>query len=178
MLAHVEPSPATPIAMLVGCLVLVFSFEATNGFHGTDANTMRPTPGTIWSGLMKFVGILASGIAVACALIELLPPDVLSPPDDFLAVTMLVALFASACFIATWWFGIPTSSSYCIIGAPGGAASATFMCVFVAAPGDKSASSLGSMGLSALSCVFGVLLFHFVLQIPMPALEFGGWSLL
>jgi PiT family inorganic phosphate transporter len=32
---------------------------------------------------------------------------------------MLVALFASACFwnIATWWFGIPNSSSHCIIGA-------------------------------------------------------------
>jgi PiT family inorganic phosphate transporter len=32
---------------------------------------------------------------------------------------MLVALVASACFwnIATWWFGIPNSSSHCIIGA-------------------------------------------------------------
>jgi PiT family inorganic phosphate transporter len=59
------------------------------------------------------------GISVAYALVELLPPDVLSPPDGSPAVPMLVSLFISACFwnLATWYFGIPNSSSHCIIGA-------------------------------------------------------------
>jgi inorganic phosphate transporter, PiT family len=73
----------------------------------------------VWSGIMNFIGVLVGGIAVAYALVELLPPDVLSPPDGSPAVTMLVALFVSAGLwnIGTWWFGIPNSSSHCIIGA-------------------------------------------------------------
>jgi hypothetical protein len=35
-----------------------------------------------------------------------------------------------------------------------------------------------SSGLSALICVFGLLLFHFVFQISTPVLKFLGWSLL
>jgi inorganic phosphate transporter, PiT family len=115
------------IGILVVCLILVFGFEATNGFHDTAnavatviyTNALRPTQAVVWSGIMNFIGVLVGGIAVAYALIELLPPDVLSPPDGSPAVTMLVALFVAAGFwnVATWWFGIPNSSSHCIIGA-------------------------------------------------------------
>src|ERR1700690_1644533 len=73
----------------------------------------------IWSGVMNFIGVLVGGIAVAYALVQILPPDVLTPPDGAPAVPMLVAMFASALFwnILTWAFGIPNSSSHCIIGA-------------------------------------------------------------
>jgi hypothetical protein len=57
-------------------------------------------------------------------------------------------------------------------------APATFACVFVAALGDKKASWTGCFGLATLIMVFGVSLFHFVLQIPMPVLKFMGWSIL
>ena len=55
---------------------------------------------------------------MAYALVELLPPDVLSPPNGDPAVPMLVALFATALAwnIFTWLFGIPNSSSHCVIG--------------------------------------------------------------
>lgn len=68
---------------------------------------------------MNFIGVIVGGISVAYALVELLPPNVLSPPDGAPAVPMLVSLFISACFwnLATWYFGIPNSSSHCIIGA-------------------------------------------------------------
>ena len=127
MLSNIVPSSDVAIAILIVSLILVFAFEATNGFHDTAnavatviyTNSLAPTPAVIWSGIMNFIGVLVGGIAVAYALVELLPPDVLSPPDGSPAVTMLVALFAAACFwnIATWWFGIPNSSSHCIIGA-------------------------------------------------------------
>jgi PiT family inorganic phosphate transporter len=69
--------------------------------------------------LLNFIGVIVGGIAVAYALVEILPPDVLTPPDGSPAVPMLMALFASAFFwnVLTWAFGIPNSSSHCIIGA-------------------------------------------------------------
>ena len=127
MLVHFTPSSDVVIAMLVLCFFLVLAFEATNGFHDTSnavatviyTNSLKPIPAVIWSGLMNFLGVIVGGIAVAYALVEILPPDVLTPPDGAPAVPMLVSLFASALLwnVATWWFGIPNSSSHCIIGA-------------------------------------------------------------
>ncbi|WP_419730251.1 inorganic phosphate transporter [Lichenicola sp.] len=127
MLAHFDPASGIVIAMLVFCFVLVLAFEATNGFHDTSnavatviyTNTLKPIPAVILSGIMNFVGVLVGGIAVAYALVEILPPDVLTPPNGAPAVPMLVSLFASALLwnVLTWFFGIPNSSSHCIIGA-------------------------------------------------------------
>ena len=134
MLVHFMPASGIVIAMLVACFVMVLAFEATNGFHDTSnavatviyTNTLRPIPAVILSGIMNFVGVLAGGIAVAYALVEILPPDVLTPPDGAPAVPMLVSLFLSALFwnVLTWAFGIPNSSSHCIIGALIGVAAA------------------------------------------------------
>ena len=112
--------------MLIACFILVLAFEATNGFHDTSnavatviyTNTLKPVPAVIWSGIMNFVGVLVGGIAVAYALVGILPPDILTPPNGAPAVPMLVSIFVSALFwnILTWAFGIPNSSSHCIIG--------------------------------------------------------------
>src|SRR5438067_10801320 len=127
MLSNIVPSSDVAIAILVVSLILVFAFEATNGFHDTAnavatviyTNSLAPTPAVIWSGFMNFVGVLVGGISVAYALVELLPAEVLSPPSGAPAVSMLVALFVSALFwnIGTWWLGLPNSSSHCLIGA-------------------------------------------------------------
>ncbi len=127
MLIHFAPSSDVVVAMLVVCFLMVLAFEATNGFHDTSnavatviyTNTLKPVPAVVWSGIMNFVGVLVGGIAVAYALVEILPPDVLTPPDGAPAVPMLVAIFASALFwnVLTWGFGIPNSSSHCVIGA-------------------------------------------------------------
>ncbi len=127
MLAHFVPASGMIIAMLVFCFVLVLAFEATNGFHDTSnavatviyTHALKPVPAVVWSGLLNFIGVLVGGIAVAYALVEILPPDTLTPPDGSPAVPMLVAIFVSALFwnVLTWFFGIPNSSSHCIIGA-------------------------------------------------------------
>src|SRR5437588_11292694 len=127
MLSNIVPSSDVAIAILVVSLILVFAFEATNGFHDTAnavatviyTNSLAPGPAVVWSGVMNFVGVLVGGIAVAYALIELLPAEVPSPPDGGPAVAMLVSLFIAALTwnIATWWFGLPNSSSHCLIGA-------------------------------------------------------------
>jgi inorganic phosphate transporter, PiT family len=127
MLTHLDPASVLAVGLLIFALIMVMMFEATNGFHDAAnavatviyTNSLRPTQAVIWSGLMNFVGVLVGGIAVAYALVELLPPEVLSPPDGGPAVAMLISLLVSALVwnIATWWFGLPNSSSHCLIGA-------------------------------------------------------------
>lgn len=127
MLSNLDPASALAIALLIFSLLLVIAFEATNGFHdaanavATVIYTKSLTSGkaVVWSGFMNFVGVLVGGISVAYALVELLPAEVLSPPSGAPAVSMLVALFVAALFwnVGTWWFGLPNSSSHCLIGA-------------------------------------------------------------
>jgi PiT family inorganic phosphate transporter len=127
----VRGGPADPVGPANGialafCFALVCAFEFANGFHDTAnavatviyTNSLKPQVAVVWSGMMNFLGVLIGGIAVAYALVELLPPDVLSPPNGSPAVPMLVALFATALAwnVFTWWFGIPNSSSHCVIG--------------------------------------------------------------
>jgi hypothetical protein len=73
------------------------------------------------------------------------------------------------------WFGW-----LCILGGPvlfiilgqyGGMIPAVFACVFVCALGDKTATYKSSAILAAGVTVFGVLLFHYLLNIPFPLLR-------
>ena len=124
---HFTPSSPEALLALVFCFILVCIFEFANGFHDTAnavatviyTNTLKPRTAVLWSALMNFIGVLIGGIAVAYTMVELLPPEVLSPPNGDPAVPMLVALFATALAwnLFTWWFGIPNSSSHCVIGA-------------------------------------------------------------
>ena len=73
------------------------------------------------------------------------------------------------------WFGW-----LCILGGPilfiilgqyGGMIPAVFVCVFVCAIGDKTATYKSSAMLAAGVTLFGVLLFHYLLSIPFPLLR-------
>src|ERR1700761_5679018 len=127
MLTNLDPASALAVGLLVFALVMVVAFEATNGFHDAAnavatviyTKSLSPFQAVFLSGVMNFIGVLVGGIAVAYALVELLPAEVLSPPSGGPAVAMLVALFIAALFwnLLTWWFGLPNSSSHCLIGA-------------------------------------------------------------
>jgi PiT family inorganic phosphate transporter len=120
--------------MLVVCLVMVLAFEASNGFHDSSnavatviyTHSLQPGQAVVWSGVMNLVGVLVGGISVAYALVGILPPDVLAPPDGSPAVPMLMSIFASALIwnVLTWAFAIPNSSSHCVIGSLIGVAAA------------------------------------------------------
>jgi PiT family inorganic phosphate transporter len=127
VLSNLDPTSALAVALLIFALLMVIMFEATNGFHDAAnavatviySKSLRPAHAVVWSGVMNFLGVLLGGIAVAYAIVELLPAEVLSPPDGGPAVAMLVALFVAALVwnIGTWWLGLPNSSSHCLIGA-------------------------------------------------------------
>lgn len=126
MLHFTPDSPSSIIALLV-CGLLVCVFEFVNGFHDTAnavatviyTRSLRAGTAVVLSGIMNFLGVLTGGLSVAYAMVELLPPDVLSPPDGTPAVPMLLSLFGTALVwnLLTWRAGIPNSSSHCVIGA-------------------------------------------------------------
>src|SRR6201992_372344 len=105
---------------------MVILFEATNGFHDAAnavatviyTKSLAPGQAVVLSGVLYFVGVMVGGIAVAYAFVELPPAEAMSPRDGGPAVAMLVSLFSAALFwnIGTWWFGLPNSSSHCLIG--------------------------------------------------------------
>src|ERR1700678_1669212 len=126
MLTHLDPASALAVGLLIFALLMVVIFEATNGFHDAAnavatviyTKSLQPVQAVVLSGVLNFVGVLVGGIAVAYALVELLPAEVLSPPDGGPAVAMLVALFVAALAwtLGTWWLALPNSSSHCLIG--------------------------------------------------------------
>jgi PiT family inorganic phosphate transporter len=127
MLNNLDPASALAIALLIFALIMVILFEATNGFHDAAnavatviyTKSLGAGQAVVLSGVMNFIGVLVGGIAVAYTLVELLPAEVLTPPDGGPAVAMLVSLFVAALFwnIGTWWLALPNSSSHCLIGA-------------------------------------------------------------
>ena len=126
MFSHLVPDSPLTFYVLCGCLILVLAFEFSNGFHDAAnavatviyTNSLKPAVAVMLSGVMNFLGVLIGGIAVAYALVQILPPEVLSPPNANPAVGVLAALFLSGLVwnLGTWALAIPNSSSHALIG--------------------------------------------------------------
>jgi putative Ca2+/H+ antiporter (TMEM165/GDT1 family) len=63
---------------------------------------------------------------------------------------------------------------FIILGRNFGMIPGTFSCVFIAALGDRNATWLGTFILATVITVFGVGLFSYFLQVPMPILTWWG----
>ena len=144
-------------------MVAIGGLMALKGPTYSVGTLMHMGPGFLPTAL----GVILIGIGVAIAMTAVTVPD----GEDEDIIPAEPQWFAWACILLS-------PIAFIVFGSLGGLAPATFMCVFVASLGDKQATWLGSFVLSALICFFGVMLFHFVLQIPMPVLKFMGWSLL
>ena len=73
------------------------------------------------------------------------------------------------------WFCILMSPvAFIVFGRYFGMAAATFSCVFIAALGDKTATWIGTIVLSAVVTIFGVTLFSYFLQVPLPIFTWRG----
>ena len=76
-----------------------------------------------------------------------------------------------------WWAWLCILMSpvaFIFFGRYFGMAPGTFACVFIAALGDKTSTWKGVFILSAVVTVFGVALFSYFLQVPMPIFTFRG----
>ena len=89
MLNDIAPGSLLAVELLAISLLLVLAFEFSNGFHDTAnavatviySRALKPLVAVVLSGTLNFAGVLLGGLAVAFTLIDLIPPDVLTPPD-------------------------------------------------------------------------------------------------
>jgi putative Ca2+/H+ antiporter (TMEM165/GDT1 family) len=73
------------------------------------------------------------------------------------------------------WFCIITGPAlFIILGKYGGMVPATFACVFVSALGDRETTLKAALILAAGITVSGVILFAYLLKIPMPIFQWGA----
>lgn len=113
--------------LLVVSLGIALSFEFVNGFHDTAnavatviyTKSLRARTAVVLSGLCNFCGVHLGGIAVAYAIVHLLPVDLLVSVDTNLGLAMVFSLLVSAILwnFGTWYLGLPASSSHTLIGA-------------------------------------------------------------
>jgi phosphate/sulfate permease len=117
---------AGQVILLVIALVIAFGFEVINGFHDTAnavatviyTKSMKPTPAVVWSGLWNFIGVHAGGIGVAFSIVHLLPVDLLVNIKTGRGLAMVLSLLGAAIIwnFATWYRGLPASSSHSLVG--------------------------------------------------------------
>jgi PiT family inorganic phosphate transporter len=110
------------IAILAVLLALGFDF--VNGFHDTAnacatviyTKALKPGVAIVMSGILNFAGALLVGTAVATAITHIIPSAAVTLP-----IVVAVLMAAVIWNLITWWYGIPVSSSHCLIGSLFGA---------------------------------------------------------
>ncbi|TSA25368.1 MAG: anion permease [Bacteroidetes bacterium] len=112
--------------LLLVCLLAACAFEFINGFHDTAnavatviyTHSLKPWAAVVWSGIWNFIGVNVGGIAVAIGIINLLPLEALVDHNLWHNLAIILALILTAIVwnLATWYMGIPCSSSHTLIG--------------------------------------------------------------
>lgn len=112
---------------VIGIVIfLALAFDFINGFHDTanaiatsvSTRALKPRTAIILAAVMNFIGaILFTGVA------KKIGGSVTDPTtlDNGLEVVIATLLAAIIWNLATWWLGIPSSSSHALIGALAGA---------------------------------------------------------
>ena len=125
-LSIVHTSSAFPYLLLGVALLIALGFEFVNGFHDTAnavatviyTHSLEPHVAVVWSGLWNFIGVLTSSGAVAYSVITLLPVELILKVSQGSGFAMVFALLVAAILwnLATWYRGLPASSSHTMIG--------------------------------------------------------------
>ncbi|QCR38828.1 inorganic phosphate transporter [Nissabacter sp. SGAir0207] len=121
-----EYSSSLPFILLGVALLAALGFEFVNGFHDTAnavatviyTRSLPPTVAVVLSGIFNFLGVLFSTGAVAFGIISLLPVELILQAGSSESFVMIYALLFAAIIwnLATWWLGLPASSSHTLIG--------------------------------------------------------------
>ena len=125
-LSPVRQASILPYILLGAALLIALGFEFVNGFHDTAnavatviyTHSLEPHVAVVWSGLWNFIGVLTSSGAVAFAIVALLPVEMILKVSKGTGFAMIFALLVAAVMwnLATWWRGLPVSSSHTMIG--------------------------------------------------------------
>jgi PiT family inorganic phosphate transporter len=81
-------------------------------------HSLEPHIAVVYSGILNFVGVLLSSGAVAWAIVSLLPVELILKGNNGSGFAMVFALLVAAILwnLATWYRGLPVSSSHTMIG--------------------------------------------------------------
>jgi PiT family inorganic phosphate transporter len=125
-LSVVHSASVFPFILLGVALFIALGFEFVNGFHDTAnavatciyTHSLEPHIAVVYSGCMNFVGVLLSSGAVAYSIVNLLPVELILKVSSGSGFAMVFALLIAAILwnLATWWRGLPASSSHTMIG--------------------------------------------------------------
>ncbi|HRK38160.1 MAG TPA: inorganic phosphate transporter [Burkholderiaceae bacterium] len=113
----------TLLLLAVVTVVVVLVFDYTNGFHDAAnivatviaSRAMTPAQAVLIVGVFEFLGPLLGGTAVANTIGKFVMLDGVLPVLS-LAVLLCGLLGAIVWNLATWYFGIPSSSSHALVG--------------------------------------------------------------
>jgi PiT family inorganic phosphate transporter len=125
-LSSVHQASVFPYILLGLALLIALAFEFVNGFHDTAnavatviyTHSLEPHIAVVWSGLWNFIGVITSSGAVAFSIVTLLPVELILKVSKGSGFSMVFALLFAAILwnLATWWRGLPASSSHTMIG--------------------------------------------------------------
>ncbi len=125
-LSVVHSSSVFPFILLGIALFIALGFEFVNGFHDTAnavatviyTHSLEPHVAVVYSGILNFIGVLLSSGTVAYSVITLLPVELILKVSKGAGFAMVFALLIAAIIwnLATWWRGLPASSSHTMIG--------------------------------------------------------------
>src|SRR6476659_7609155 len=127
--------------ILVIVVATALAFDYTNGFHDTanaiatmvSTRAMAPKVAVLYSALLNFAGAFISLKVAATIAKDFVDPTVVTPEIVFGGL-----IGAIIWNLATWYFGLPSSSSHALIGGLVGAA--------FAAEGASAISGEGLLG--------------------------------
>lgn len=118
--------PQLAAATLITIFLLLTFQEAVNGFHDVAnavaaviySNSLEPRPAVLLSALFNFLGVLIGGTTVAFSLIYLLPKEMVAGISTMHELSLFLAMIVTATVwnLATWWLGIPNSTTHTYIG--------------------------------------------------------------
>jgi PiT family inorganic phosphate transporter len=125
-LSVVQSTSIYPYLLLGLALLIALGFEFVNGFHDTAnavatciyTHSLEPHVAVVYSGIMNFIGVLMSPGTVAFTIISLLPVELILKVSKGAGFSMVFALLVAAILwnLATWYKGLPASSSHTMIG--------------------------------------------------------------
>jgi len=179
-LSVVHSASVFPFILLGVALFIALGFEFVNGFHDTAnavatciyTHSLEPHVAVIYSGCLNFIGVLLSSGAVAYSIVNLLPVELILKVSSGSGFAMVFALLIAAILwnLATWWRGLPASSSHTMIG--------SIIGVGVANQLMHGYSGLSGVDMTQVKKVFTALLVSPLVGFGMAALLFFLFKLL
>ena len=119
---------STLLILTILTVVIVLFFDYTNGFHDAAnivatiiaSRAMTPIQAVLVVGTFEFLGPLLGGTAVANTIGKFVT---LGDVQAVLSLAILISGLIGAIVwnLATWWLGIPSSSSHALVGGLAGA---------------------------------------------------------